>query len=251
MHTPMLEWGVRSLSQYLYANLSRDRNCDADRIIGKYFDDVYGVYAEKAKKSYALIEDATSYCGSWRNWFETSILTHLCEWDGCTPKEPFYRESHLGENAVAMGYETVAKLREALSILRAIKKEELTNLDPAIFAEDGRALNPIEQEKKRMGSQLLNKVNEDIRGVKYGLDVFRLMVLCLDYYEALYEQRPEAKKLLREIVVLGDAMNEYTVGVSYAAYTPDTEVRDALKRSQLKNLYYKIIANHKGELLWN
>ena len=251
MHTPILEWGVRSLSQYLYANLSRDRNCDADFLIEKYFEDVYGIHAKKAKKSYALIEEATSLCGSWRNWFETSILTHLCEWDGCAPKEPFYRESHLGENAVAMGYEMVEKLSEALSTLRTIKKDALKTLDPEIFTEDGLALNPIEQQKRRAGSQLLNKVNEDIRGVKYGLDVFRLMVLCLDYYEALYEQRADAESLVQKIAELGDAMSEYTVGINYAAYTPDTEIRDALLRSQLKNLYYKIIANHKGDLLWN
>ena len=41
-------------------------------------------------------------------------------------------------------------------------------------------------------------------------------------------------------------MTEYTYGVSYAAHTPERELRDALKRSQLNKLYYNILGNRKG-----
>ncbi len=243
MHTPVLDWGVRSLNQYVLANISRDRNCDTDKLIGKYFDDMYGKYAERAKEAYRLIEDAVSYCGSWRNWFDTSILTHLSEWDGKIPAKPFYNESHLGENAVASGYETVKKLEKALRELRKIRTEETESLSPELFTDESTALNHHDMRKKPEGEALLSKINEDIRGVLYGVDVFRMMVLCLDYYNCLYEKRDDEEKLYSEISSLAERMSEYTYGIVYLDYEPDTQLKDALTRSQLKTLYYKITAN--------
>lgn len=244
MHVPLLEWGIRSLTQYLLAALSRDRNADADALIDKYFNDNYGTYAQKAKQAYMLIENATRYIMSWRGWFGTSILTHLCEWNGQKPDKPFYKEYHLGDNAVAYGYEMVIELNRALKILRDIKYCEYSKLTPDMFDGGSNALNPGQQKAIRLGSALLNKVNEDIRGLKYGIDVFELTTLCLDYYHSLYEGRHDSDELFNKIRILGDKMSEYTFGVNFEAYTPDSELRTALKHSQLTNLYYKIIANN-------
>lgn len=244
MHVPFLEWGVRTITQYLYANLSRDKNCDADRLIDKYFDDLYGKYSDRAREAYELIEDATSLCMSWRGWFETGLLTYLCEWDGAVPTEPFHKEYHLGDNAVASGYDSVNKLKEALAILKNIKAEELCSITPDMFDGGSGALNPGQQKKIVLGTPILNRINEDIRGVLYGADVYELMVLCLDYYDSLYEDRDDAKELYERIKSLGDRMSEYTFGINFEMYTPDSELRTALKHSQLTNLYYKIIANN-------
>lgn len=244
MHVPFLEWGVRTITQYLYANLSRDKDCDADALIDKYFDDLYGKYSARAKEAYELIEDATRLCMSWRGWFETGLLTFLCEWDGSVPTEPFHKEYHLGDNAVSLGYESVFKLRKALKLLRDIKYEELSVITPDTFAGGSGALNPGQQKKVPLGTPILNRINEDIRGVLYGADVYELMVLCHDYYNALYEGRADAKELYNKIKELGDRMSEYTFGINFEMYTPDSELRTALKHSQLTNLYYKIIANN-------
>ena len=46
---------------------------------------------------------------------------------------------------------------------------------------------------------------------------------------------------------LGNRMSEYTFGINFEAYTPESEIRTALHHSQLTNLYYKILANkNKG-----
>ncbi len=244
MHVPLLEWGVRTLTQYMYANLSRDKDCDADYLIEKYYRDIYGKYSDRVRNAYETIEDATSLIMSWRGWFQTGLLTHLCEWDGKVPEKPFYKEYHLGDNAVFHGYDSVYKLKKALKELRDIKYEELSTITPDMFDDGSGALNPGQQKKIALGTPILNRINEDIRGLKYGVDVFELMVLCLDYYYALYEGRQDADELYARIKELGDTMNEYTFGVNFEMYTPDSELRTALTHSQLTNLYYKIIANN-------
>lgn len=245
MHTPVLEWGVRAVNQYLLANISRGRNCDTEKLVKKYYSDIYGKYADKAEMCYNMIEKAAEYIGSWRNWFDTSLLTHIQEWDGKTVNEPLYRESHLGENAVESGYETVRILTDVLCVFREIKAEETASLTPQTFADEGRALNPAEQRKKLAWSTLIDKMNEDIRGIKYTIDIFEMMTLCIDYYNSLYEKRGDDGELYERISQLAEKMNEYTYGIVYLDYFADTELRDTLQRSQLKTLYYKITANRK------
>ena len=245
MHTPVLEWGVRRLNQYLLANISRDRYCDADKLMEKYFSDLYGKYSDRVRECYKLIEEATIYCASWRNWFDKSILTHLSDWDGRTVEETFFKESHLGDNAVKSGYETVEKLKKALSAFRSIKNEEIKSLDSAIFANETRALNPADQRKKMEGTAFITRLEEDIRGIIYGIDIFEMMTLCLDYYNSLYEKRGDDASIYEKISSLAEKMSEYNYGVVYLDYIADTELRDTLTRSQLRNLYYKISANRK------
>ena len=242
MHLPLREWGVMTITQYLYANLTRDKNCDASALMEKYFDDIYGQYAQKAKEAYSLIEDATELCMSWRGWM-TSILKNILLWDGTVPKVPFFKEYHLGDNAVPKGYDSVAKLKTALTMLREIKSDALLNVRPEMIGVGGGAVNPEQQKKTMQGLPFFDKINEDIRGVLYGADMYELLVLCLDYYNSLYEQREDAEQLFLKIKSLGDRMSEYTFGVDFAAYKPEIELRTALKHSQLVNLYYKIIAN--------
>ncbi len=242
MHTPVLSWGVRSLSQYLYANISRNRNCDTQKLIKKYFSDVYEKHADKVEKCYDIIEKATEYCGSWRNWAGASILTNILSWNGKTADVPFYHESHLGNNAVKSGYETVNMLKEVLGIFLNIKKEETGAIRPEIFDNGRLARNPEEQRKNRAGIVLIDKLSDDIRGIRYGIDVFEMMTMCLDYYNSLYEKRGDDGELYDRISLLAEKMSEYIYGIEYRAYNADTAFRDALERSQLKELYYKITA---------
>ena len=137
----------------------------------------------------------------------------------------------------------VKKLEKALSELRKIRTEETASLSPELFTDESTALNPQDMRQNPTGEALLSKINEDIRGVLYGVDVFRMMVLCLDYYNCLYKKRGDEEKLYSEISSLAERMSEYTYGIVYLDYEPDTQLKDALTRSQLKTLYYKITAN--------
>ena len=49
-------------------------------------------------------------------------------------------------------------------------------------------------------------------------------------------------EIFSEISRLADDMCEYTYSVVFNSYNPEFEVRDALRRSQFKALYYRIVA---------
>ena len=71
-----------------------------------------------------------------------------------------------------------------------------------------------------------------------------LLTLMMDYHEMLYSGEFEKARILFEkFKVLGSKMSEMTNGVSFMAYIPEFEVRDVLKRSQLKDTYYRCLAN--------
>ena len=102
--------------------------------------------------------------------------------------------------------------------------------------------------KRKNQSVLLDKLCEDIRGISYGTDMHELLVLMMDYHEMLYVGEMEkARILFDKFKALGSKMSETTNGVSFVAYIPDFEVRDVLKRSQLKEVYYRCLA-HKDIL---
>ncbi len=245
MHLFIKEWGVRALNHYLMAVVSRNPDCNEKALIKKYFSDMYGIYAEDVKEVYREIEKATEYISSWRAWFNGSVLSYLMDWDGKKPQKPICCDDHLKGRESDEGYKTVALLEDSLLKIKEIKKKELENLSYENFAVTTAALNPVEASKRLLGSQLLNKLNEDIRGIKYGLDTFKLMTFMVDYYNALYsDDNKNADELFEKIYELGDKMCEYTYSVVFSSYSPEFWLRDALKRTQLKQLYYRIIALH-------
>ena len=69
------------------------------------------------------------------------------------------------------------------------------------------------------------------------------MTLMAEYYEALYKKSADSDEIFEKIKALGETMSEYTYSVVFQSYAPEFEVRDALKRTQLKQLYYRIIAS--------
>ncbi len=242
MHFSVTELGVRRLNDFILYNLSRDKNADVDALKEKYFRDLYEKYAEEVSELYEKIEKATAPCQSLRGWF-TSVLDPLMTWNGLRPEEPFMRESHLGDRAAEISYGISKALSESLSEFRKIR-------DDVIFSASDDALktakNPHDVAKMLKTPPIIERLSEDIRGLIYGADVFGLMALCLDYYDSLYERRGDDGELYEKIKALGEKMSEYTYGVSYAAHTPERDLRDALKRSQLNKLYYNILGGRKN-----
>ena len=243
MHPFIKEWGVKALNNYLMAVVCRNPDFDEEECIKKYFSDMYGIYAKEAEEVYLKIEKATALISSWRAWFSGSVLSHLQDWDGKKPDKPIECDNHLKAKECEEGYKAVELLNEALTKMRDIKKKEYKNLSYEDFAVTAAALNPVEASKRLLGSQLLNKLNEDIRGIKYGLDIFYLTTLMVDYYNALYKDNDKkSEELYEKIYKLGDEMSEYTYSVVFNSYQPEFQLRDVLQRAQLKQLYYRIIA---------
>lgn len=245
MHVPMVEWGVCTTTQYLLANITRDKNCDYYKLLKEYYSNVFGDYASEAEEAYSKIEKAMELAASWRCWGDESILCRLTwEWDGKIPEKPLYQDPHFNGKATEYGYETIKLLEEALDIMRNIKENEINSLPDYKFGENIQALNPVEQSKIKSQTMLLDKLNEDIRGILYGIDMQSIITLFVDYHEKLYEgDLKAARELLLKIKTLGNKMSEDTNGVCFAGTIADFEVRDVLKRSQLKELYYKCLAN--------
>lgn len=244
MHIPMVEWGVCATTQYLLANVERDPDCDYNTLLDGYFNDVFGEYAPRAKEAYDKVETAMELCASWRSWGKKSVLGVLGRWDGKLPDKPFFHDSHFDGDAAGKGFNSVKLLEEALELMRGIRKDELENISNYTFNETNTlAVNPEQERRMQTPTVLLDKICEDIRGILYGIDMMKFMALFVEYYEELYNRNFEkAKKTFEKLEAQGTKMSEDTNGISFMEY-PDFEVRDVLKRSRLKNLYYKCLAN--------
>ena len=241
MHVFLKEWGVRALNHYLYGVVMRDRGADCDAIISEYFENVYGEWASDAKRAYEKIERATALISSFRAWNFHSILTSLMEWDGKEPKGALDYDTHVIGKAVEEGKRSVRLLSSALFTMRKIRENALLKIKPDSFAVTLNAVNPDELSKIKSGAAFIDKLNEDIRGLSYGLDVYKMMTLFIEYYECRLAGGDGAS-ILSKIKPLGIKMSEYTYSVVFKAYEAEFELRDALKRSQLKELYYRCIA---------
>lgn len=244
MHLPMVEWGMRTLNQVLYAKLCWNSLADAKEIKERYFRDLYGPFAKTAAKAYELTEEAGKHCASWRAWGRRSILSHLLDWDGKPPKEGLYRDDHLNGQAVMMGYCSVKLLKQALAMMRRIKREADLIFAKAVEPKCGIAVNPTDTRFKQQRNFLSDRISQDIRGLQYGIDVFLLMTSFVEYYEAL-EQGNDTEKIWRCISRLCTKMTEYSYSIKYQHPQPELNCVDALERSGLKDLYYRCLASRK------
>ena len=240
MHAYAKEWGVRALNNYIYAAVSRDPDCDAEALVNEYYGNVYGKYADRARKIYEKIENASALSASFRAWNFHAALTAFQEWDGMSKTE-LDIDTHIGGKMVEYAKRDAELFREALSEMREIRRAELSKIAPEAFAVTQSAVNPQELEKMKSGAAFLDKLNEDIRGLKYGADVYRLTYLFTEYYDAVMNDN-STDEIFSEISRLADDMCEYTYSVVFNSYNPEFEVRDALRRSQFKTLYYRIVA---------
>ena len=68
MHLPMVNWGIRTLTQVLYAQMAWDINTDVKQFLDEYFLNWYGAYAEDMCKVYELVEKSWITVANWRNW---------------------------------------------------------------------------------------------------------------------------------------------------------------------------------------
>ncbi len=240
MHLPMVEWGMRALTQVLFARLAWDVNADLGKIISKYFMHLYGPFAETARKAYELTEEATKHIAGWRNWNSKSIYSHLAAWDGKKPDKPLFRDDHLGDNAVSMGLHSADLLSEAADLLRSVWDEADLYFVGAFTPASASSLSPALNHSAQKKNALSERIARDLRSLDYAQDMYLLIANFLKYHEKLLTDS-ETDATWAEIKRLYRRMYGYTFGVTYSCPDPELVTRDALERSGLKTLYYRCL----------
>ena len=229
MHLPQLCWALRTLNQGLYALLAYDAEADSSAYVEQYFRGWYGPHADLMRAAYELIESAWAHAAEWRAWHR-SVLDLLLKWDGARPElalTPANRLATAG-GATSDGRRAIRLLTEAL---RTVERAQQSERERAAALADlsGLAYARAVQYERRLG--------EDRRLVRYGLDTMRLMTETVAYHDALRRTDGKAAdKAWGEIESIAAEMDSYWVPIDYEWPGPGLGCRDALSRTQLREL---------------
>ena len=234
MHIPMVNWGVRALTQVLYAELSWNVFADTDRIVSEYFEARYGSYAERMSRVYADISKASETVSSWRAWKRRSLLSKLNVWDGGIPSAPLEFDDHLigysefekiGGEAVHLWYKALAEVNEMI-------KEEKNKLAPT--ESGGEAVNPQELLRMANSPAVLTHLLDDKRGLIYGSESFALEYELVRYHGALYKNDlAAADEIFCRVEMLEERLESYYLPATYTVSLIAMISKDALTRTQL------------------
>ena len=219
MHIPMVNWGVRALTYYLFGELSWNPDADVRALVDEYLERRYGRFAEGMRRVYERIEDASGDITSWRAWRHDSIIYKYMLWDGGIPKEPLPVDDHFGspEGFEARGRAIRAALLEAKDLLRGIIREAKDGEPPA-----------CRNEKNTMHALL-----DDYRNLIYGIDVQHITLLIGCYYNALYAgDMARGDALFAEIEAEAEHLESYYMPATYSQSELKLTSKDAFTRSQ-------------------
>ena len=98
----------------------------------------------------------------------------------------------------------------------------------------GVAVNPAEQRQLQQGSLVTARLAEDLRLLRYGMDVLELTVLLLSYHDALRRNQSEqATAVWTEIEAAVERLEHYVIPIAYEYPGPGLVSQDGLQRSQL------------------
>jgi hypothetical protein len=235
MHIPTVQWGQRTLTQNLYARLARKPESPVAEWTAEYFDRWYGAHSTTMRESYTLTESAGRLCAQWRAWAGWSVLSQLQAWDGAPAAGPLLLHEHLGEtrDAVAAGRKALMAMRKALDLVAAARQcEKLVAAENALPPSS--AVNPAELLRMQSGARISKRLAEDLRLLRYGLDVQELTVALLAYHEALrHGQSAEADSLWTGMEAVAERLEQYVIPLGFAHNGPGLNIRDGLERSQL------------------
>lgn len=235
MHPPLVNWGMRSLTQLQHARYSWDVNTHDEEFLEDYFTRRYGRRARGMRRVYELIEEGSRDASAWRSWGE-SLLSVLLKWDGAIPAEDIsFGHFKSGKDAAAPLRRSLELQLEAASQLdKLIKAERKANcLD--VPAPGRPPINPEEAEEFKSYDVLEHRIGESRRLLIYGIDTINLMLLMLEYRTALYlENCTEASLLWEKIEEVSDRMSLYYIPVKFENPGPGLVSPDALTRTQLR-----------------
>ena len=235
MHNLSPNWGIRALTQLLHARYAWDIDTDYDAFTDEYFRRKYGPYASVMKKIYARWELVGKDVSLWRNWRE-SLLTRLCDLEGEPTKEEIATVHYPTEEATLAALKEVVRNADlALAALRRVLEREkkrnwrdlpaLRDLPPLVV--------PTDLEYIRYYNKLEYRLGEDLRGLTYGAEVFRLEYRLLKYHNALRCGRPGDREWA-DVEDSVTCLNAMYVPVTYDKPASGFTVQDGLTRSQLR-----------------
>jgi hypothetical protein len=239
MHVPLVNWGMRTLTQSLYAQLAWDTGTDVDAFLEGYFRDWYGPYAADLRTVYALLEEAWLPSADWRAWAARSVLSQLLRWDGARPTQPLPMDNHFRDpaGAIASGRQSAELMAKALASLAHVRAREREDSAAAGATPTPGAVNPAQQRQQETQAQIEMRLGEERRLLRYGLEVMGLMTECVAYHDALHrDDRPAAEVAWEAIETVADALDSFYIPIGFEQPGAGLVSRDALTRSQLRDL---------------
>jgi hypothetical protein len=248
MHVPMVNWGVRTLTQALYAQLAWNVETDVAAFLDEYFANWYGPHAPRLRQAYGLIERAWASISDWRAWAGRSVLSQLLAWDGARPPRPLPMDNHFATpaNAVASGRASVALMRQALDLIDQARAEDQSISAQRAASPGAVAVNPVEARRLEQAGRYEARLGEDRRLLRYGIDVMMLMAELVAYHEALRAADGAAAEAAWSLVELAAASLDSTyVPIGYEWPGPGLESKDGLTRSQLRDVIRRC-RSHRG-----
>ena len=236
MHTPIVNWGVRVITQNLHARLAWDIGLDVKAFCRKVRQLRYGHFAGTAERVYDEIEKASRDIAEWRAWRQ-SILNRFEEfcWEGKADKSLARRHYRSSADAIAGGRRIVDHYHRAAQLTREML--EAVRAEVPAAPRQAIAVNPEEQSRNRVALRTLRLLETELRALNYAEDVMSLMTGCAEVYDAVRKKDfKKVRELYAELEKQADRMSLYTMDLSYRAHVPHFETRTALERSQCETL---------------
>jgi hypothetical protein len=254
MHLPLMNWGMRTLTQILYAELAWDVRADIPSMLKEYFTLWYGPYADRMRTVYVLLEKAWTYSAQWRAW-RKSILCDLLEWDGQKPKQPLQYPDHLKTSAeiISSGRQSMDLMNQALTILNQVRAEEKVAAAKNTTGQTTLAVNPVQARELEQAGHYEKRLGEDRRLLLYGLDTMTLTTELVMYHDALYRGDDTTPDLAwQTIEQVEEKLDSYFIPMTWDWPGPGFESRDALTRTQLRDVVrrcrkYRLSLPKKGK----
>jgi Domain of unknown function (DUF4838) len=250
MHVPMVNWAMRTLTQALYAQLAWDIHTDVAEFASAYFDNWYGPYAGEMRQAYDLIETAWRFIADWRAWAGNSILSQLLAWDGARPAQPLKPTGHFDAPAAAIssGRQSLQMMHDAearINACMARQHEDSSGLLKAATQQTP-AQNPVLARAMDHTDCYESRLGEDRRLLRYGMDVMRLMTEVVAYHEALRTgDEATADSAWGTITQVAASLDLYYIPIGYEWPGPGLESKDALTRSQLRQVLNRCRSQRK------
>ena len=145
--------------------------------------------------------------------------------------------THLENSIISEGEKNINCLAEALALTKKCRNMRICNYADRMTPKTNMAVNPVEMQAEKKDG-IVAHLDEDIRGIIYGLYVMKLTVAFVKYYNMLYNNE-NTTEVWAEIEKLTCEMAERYMPIKYINSQDNIELRceDLLERSQLRELY--------------
>ncbi|HRP33318.1 MAG TPA: DUF4838 domain-containing protein [Agriterribacter sp.] len=221
MHAPINNWGPRTITQFLYASLLSDPKLNVDAFVDNYFSKWYGPYGKDMENFYRINENTWRYISQWRNW-SASILVQLQNWDGKPSDKPLSFSDELlaghfnnANDVINSGKESIKNLKIVVQGVDKLRKEAIST------------------------TPYNDRISEDFRLFKYGLNVMEFMTSMVEYYEALRARDwKSGNTIWKNLVSKAWELDSYVVPIP-EQYGGGVSRPDVLTRSQLRAVFVK------------